>query len=993
MDSRTKADSRMETAGLPALLRGCVLSFALIAALLHAPSSWADPKVKFDLRPDAFPKAILEFYRQSKVEVLFLSTDNLYKIRTQPVVGYFAPGDALHRMLEGTSLTFEFDTDHSVIIKQPEAGGAPAPQLPPPPPKPLESPKHLAAAESSVMSDSGPQPEVLITGSLIHTAMDVPAPIQYLTYKDFSAAPFSTVQDILYQLPITSLNAPREDFGLNNNYNYGSGVSLRGLGVAATLVLVNGRRQPLSGLNGDFVDVSNIPVAAVDRIEILPDGASAAYGSDAIAGVVNIIMKDHVDGGETQVRYGGAPGGREDVTASQLLGTHWHSGNVMLVYQYQDATELSASARGYAANADKRPYGGADYRTHFTYPGNILDPGTLQPIYGITPAGLSSTINLQNQFAPYQIFPQRTSHSVYATARQEAGDHVELFAEGRFSQRRTRVERFGDYQTLEVPATNPFNSFGAPTAVAYNFGQSLGPFTLGAQTRNYLGTLGARFKFGAGWQGSLAESYGRETLFDRGYNGVDPDKLNTALASTNPSTSFNAFGTNTIATLAAIRDGNMLRAISGIETTALNIDGPLFSLPAGPAKLAVGLERREESLRHDLADVGASFHADVARYSRHVGSAFAEILVPIIGDGANPHAPPRLELDAAARYDNYSDFGHSLDPEFRVRFTPLEWLKLRGSWGRSYRAPKLDDLYDSSENVSGSIVLPDPRSPTGQSTALALQGNNPNLKQETAKTWTAGMDLVPVADPGLKLSLTYYAIEYEGQIAQPAAANPFDILLQEDEWAAIITRNPTRAQIAAVCNRPDYLGSSAACLTSTPAAIIDYRLANLSSTKLTGIDLEIGQTLDTAVGRFDFGLNGSDVFHFDQSITNTSPSTNILNTFDNPLKLRFRAVAGWSQNHDGGTGLGASLAVNFTNDYANPGSKLLPHIDSLTTFDMQLRYGSPADAGLLSGLEFTLNAVNVFNQSPPFADYLYGYDVANYQALGRVLSLSARKKW
>src|SRR5262249_10020509 len=135
--------------------------------------------------------------------------------------------------------------------------------------------------------------------------------------------------------------------------------------------------------NGDFVDVSNIPLAAVDRIEILPDGASALYGSDAIAGVVNIIMKDHFDGAETQARFGGTPGGRNDVTVSQLLGTHWGSGNVMLVYQYQNSTELAAAARGYAANADKRPYGGADYRSYFTDPGNILDPNTQQPLYGI----------------------------------------------------------------------------------------------------------------------------------------------------------------------------------------------------------------------------------------------------------------------------------------------------------------------------------------------------------------------------------------------------------------------------------------------------------------------------------------------------------------------------------------------------------------------------------------------------------------------------------
>ena len=984
----------MDTTRLPSLLRGCVLSVTLLIGLARAPASWADPKFKFDLRPDQFPKAILEFYHQSKVEVLFLSTDSLYRIRTQAVLGEFEPREALERMLKGTGLVYEFDTDHSVIVKQPQASGAAVPQVPSPAPAPKapEAPTHLAAAESGVLSDSGPPPEILITGSLLHTVMDVTAPLQYLTYKDFSAAPFSTVQDTIYQLPIASLNAPREDLGLNNNYNFGTGINLRGLGVGATLVLVNGYRQPLSGLHGDFVDVSNIPIAAVDRIEILPDGASSIYGSDALAGVVNIIMKDHFDGAETQVRYGGAPGGRNDVTASQLLGTHWRSGNLMLVYQYQNTTKLSASDRGYAANADKRPYGGGDYRTYFTDPGNILDPVTLQPIYGITPAGLSPNINLQNQFAPLQIFPQRTSHSVYATGRQEVGDHVELFAEGRFTLRRTYVEHFGEIETLVVPAANPFNPFGTATVVAYNLGQSLGPFTLGSQTRNYIGTVGGRFTFGAGWHGSLSESYGRETLYNSGYNEVDVFALNTALASADSSSAFNAFGANTPTTLAALRHDSILRAISGVETTSLNVDGPLFNLPAGFAKLAMGLERRQESLDHTVGSI-ASYQTEIARYSRHVGSAFAEILVPIIGNEAAPRSPPRLELNAAVRYDNYSDFGHSVDPEFRLRFTPLEWLKLRGSWGRSYRAPKLDDLYDSANNASSLVVLPDPQSSTHSSTVLALQGDNPDLKQETAKTWTVGLDFVPVADPGLKLSLTYYAIDYEGQITQPAESNPFNILLQEKQWAAIITRNPTQAQIAAVCNRSDFFGSRAACLTSGPAAIVDDRLANLSSTKLTGLDLDIQQTIDTEIGRFDFRLNGSDVFHFDQLITSTSPSTNILNTINNPLKLRFRAFAGWNQSRNGGTGWGASLGVNFTNGYANASSTLLTKIDSLTTFDVQLRYGTRVDAGLWSGLEFTLNAVNVFNQSSPFVDNVNGYDVANFQPLGRVLSLSVRKKW
>ena len=971
-------------------MRGCVLGLLLLAALLRAPASWADTGVEFDLHPDEFPKAILEFYHQSKVEVLFLSNDSLHKIRTQPVVGTFEPRDALERMLRGTGLTFEFDTEHSVIIKQPPLASMPPPALEHPAVKLPEHFTRVAAAETPVVSDSGPPAEVRITGSLIRTAMDVPAPVVYLTSKDFSQAPFPTVQDTLYQLPINSLSAPREDLFVNNNYNYGSGIDLRGLGVAATLVLVNGRRQPLSGLNGDFVDVSNIPMAAVDRIELLPDGASALYGSDAIAGVVNIIMKNDFDGAESQVRYGGTPGGRADIMASQLLGTHWSGGKAMLAYQYENGTVLAASTRGYAANADKRSYGGADYRTYFTDPGNIVDPQTYQPISGI-PSGAP---NLQNQFAPYEIFPQRTSHSVYGTVSQDVNDAIELFGEGRFTQRHTYVQHFAETDTLSVPATNGLNPLGADTLVAYNFGNSLGPISLAARTRDYLGTVGAKFKLGHDWQVTLSESYGRETLFSNTYDIFDPTALATALADTNPATAFNAFGGMTNpTTIAAIRTTDVLHAVSSIETTGLEADGPLFDLPTGSVKLATGLERREESLGHTVANLVNPAQPGYERYSRHVGSAFGELLVPVIGDPANPRAPPRLELNLAARYDNYSDFGHTLNPEFRLRWTPLEWLKWRASWGRSYRAPKLDDLYDSANDAAFSAVLTDPKSPTRQATVLAIQGNNPKLSPETAKTWTTGFDLVPTFDPGLKLSLTYYSIDYEGQVTSPDAADPFNILVQENQWSAFITRNPTQAQVAAVCNRPDYYGSRTDCLASLPAAIVDLRLANLASTRLTGLDFDVRQALKTGAGHFDFGLNGSYVFHFDQALTSAVAPVDILNSLGNPLKLRFRATLGWSQHGEGARGLGVNLALNHTGGYDNAASKLLPRIDSLTTVDARLRYATARRDGLWSGLEFSLNAVNVFNQSPPFVDNAAGYDQANFQGLGRVLSLSVVKSW
>jgi iron complex outermembrane recepter protein len=985
----------METTRLPGRLLRRLLSLLLLTSLLGVAGAWAaDSRVKFNLPSDEFPKAILEFYHQSKIEVLFLANDTLSQIKTQPVVGELEPREALERMLKGTGLTFRFVTEHSVTIKQVQVAKAPPP--PPPPPKPPpQSVHHMASAGPMVGHNQ--LEEVTVTGSLIHGAVDVMSPLVYVTQQDLSQAPFSTVQDALYQSPIVSLDAPREDLSLNNNFNWGSGINLRGLGVGATLVLVNGHRQPLSGLNGDFVDVSNIPTAAIERIEILPDGASALYGSDAIAGVVNIILRDDFQGVETQAKYGGAPGGRDETVVSQLLGTRWGSGKAMLVYEYLDGGALDASGRGYAANTDKRPYGGTDYRSFYSYPGNILDPTTLQPIYGITPSGLSSTINLQNSNAQYQLFSQKTQHSVYATGSQEVGDSLEFFGEGRFTQRSTDVQHFPQVLALDVPGNNPFNPFqGSTTVVGYSFGPSLGTVTFAGKTQNYMGTVGARFKFGAGWQATLSEAYGRETLYDNAYNEVDQETLAAALADTSAATAFNAFSavTNPSA-VAGLRHEDVLHAVSTIETTSFIADGPLFDLPAGAAKIAVGLERREESLSHTVPDLAGPslYSSENARYSRHVGSAFTELSIPLLGSAGNQHAAPRLELTLAGRYEDYSDFGHTANPEFRLRFAPLDSLRLRASWGRSFRAPKLDDLYDSANNLSGQALLPDPRSSTGSSSVLVLQGDNPNLRQETATTWTTGFDVVPAADPDLTLSLTYYSIDYTGQIAQPDAADPFNILIQENQWAGVITRNPTQAQISEVCNRLDFVGSVSGCLASTPAAIVDLRLANLASTQVDGLDLNVHQQIDSGVGRFSFGLQGNYVFHFDQAVTSTSPSVDIVNTFANPLKLRLRATAGWDQHRAGGSGLGANLAVNFSNAYDNPGSTLLPRIDSLTTVDLQLRYHTADDSGFLSGLELGLNAVNVFNQSPPFADNTYGYDVANFQPLGRVLSLSVRKRW
>ena len=979
---------------------------ALLAALaLRVPAAWADgPSVDFSLPAEPFTQAVLDFSHQSGLSAIYGLTPQMEKLVTRPVMGPMSSSEALTRMLQGSGLTFEFDTPHSVLIEpQLTAGSAPAPALAQPEPA---GPSALAPAALG----QGRLEQVNVTGSLIRGVQGVIAPVVYVQRQQLSAAAYATVEDALYNLPIASLNGPREDLGLDNNYQYGAGIDLRGLGVGATLVLVDGHRQPLSGLTGDFVDVSTIPLSAVERVEVLPQGASALYGSDAIAGVVNIIMRDDFQGAETQARYGTAVDGRRELMASQLFGAHWSGGHAMLAYEFSDATPLAAADRAYAANADKTPYGGANYDSYYGNPGNIIDPVTLQPAYGI-PAGqdgksltagqLATRINFANPFADAQIFPERRAHELYVSGSQDIGGRVGLFAQGRFAQRDTLSYYLPYTQILLVPPTNAFylNPFpGAPYAlVAYGFGRDFGPTTFASRSRVYMGTAGARLQLPADWQATLSESYGRQSLLDDEYNQANPIALAAALADPNPATAFDPFGDGSYtdpATLAAIRTLYPLRSTAGIESTSLVADGPLFRMPAGEAKLAVGMERREETLDQDEQDpTGASGPVSPHSYARHVTSLFSQLVLPLAGSARGQHAAPDLQLSLSGRFEHYSDFGDAFNPMADVRWTPLQSLKLRASWGRSFRAPTLDNLYDTAQDGAASVVLPDPKALSGRSLVLIEQGSNPNLKQETARTWTAGFDLAPPYLGGTTLSLTYYSINYDNRIEQPAAGNPFAILELGNEWSSVITRNPTQAQVAAICDDPVYRGSVSSCLASAPAAIVDGRLANLASTKTSGVDLEAHALLHGRAGNFALGVMGNYAFDFDQAINPAAPASDIVNTAGNPLALRLRGTLAWTRRGPQLPGPRLELAVNHTGAYRNPGSPLLPRVSAWTTLDLQAGYRTDKGTGWLSGAQVTLNVVNLLNHDPPFVDSEFGYDVYNVQALGRVVSLGITKSW
>jgi len=975
-----------------------IVALCICGTVAHA----AGPTILFNIPSGDAQKTLQQFYAQSRIEMLYL-TDMVRGTKTNPVTGNLDASTALAQMLKGTGLEYSFEEDYSFVSITPRVR------------EPVGSAAPIETVTASTMSEVrdqtqltrelfGADPkldEVVVTGTLIRGVLDIMSPLEFVTKREMRQTAYATVQDALQALPVNLGGGPSEDFSTVGNFAHGSAANLRGLGAGATLVLVDGMRQPYSGTEGDFVDLSNLPWTAVDRIEVLPDGASALYGSDAIAGVVNVIMRKDLDGAETQMRLGKAPGGGDERLIGQLFGTRWDSGNLLLSYQFSERTSLDASARAYTATTDKRSLGGTDHRSTNSNPGNLIDFATFLPLLAIpkgqdgtslTPTDLvSSDLNLQNQYTGMQLLPDRRTHNVLLSGSQRIGERIELSSSVRFSNRRMARDYMAADRLLFVPATNPFSPYKGvqPAIVSYSFYDDLGPREFSAVSQSISGNLTASATLSDSWKLRLTGLYGRERMHFRSFNEVNSEALDNALADSDPTTAFNPFGDGSYTnptTIESIRDVQRVYARSSLDSTSLVADGTVFELPTGPAKLAAGMEwRREEFARGALTR---------RSFDRTVASTYAEIAVPLVGQADNARAVPRLELSLAGRFENYSDFGSTTNPRIGLRWAPSNSLKLRTSWGTSFKAPKLVDVYDLANNAAAIVSLRDPQAESGTALVLAMQGSNPDVKQETASTWTAGFDLAPEAFEGFNLSVTYYSINYDNRILTPAANSPADILLQESQWSTAIKRNPRQAEIDIACSSsPLFELTLSQCESTRVDAIVDFRVRNMASTRVRGIDLKLDKSVHTAFGRFDLGLNGGYVLSFRQAASSTSQPTNVIDTVGNPLAFRTRGVAQWYQRDSELSGFNAAVTVDRFGGYENPNGAVAMGVAPFTTLDLRLGYRMPSSVGVLDGIEFGLNATNMLNASPPFVDNEAGYDAVNADPYGRVVSFTVQKTW
>jgi len=849
--------------------------------------------------------------------------------------------------------------------------------------------------------------EIIVTGSRIRGAAPVGSPITEVSREDIELAQPLSTSALLQRLPqVFNLGVSensRGQSGGSGNITYGTAVNLRGIGPYSTLTLIDGHRAVPQGTTGFAVDPSIIPTLALERVEVVADGSSALYGSDAIAGVVNLIPRRKFDGVEVSIR--GAQGDEYDERQIGAIGGfEWSSGRTMLAFENSEHSNLNGSDRDFF-RGDLRGYGGRDFRVVQCNPGNIVVGGVSHaiPANGVTPATAGQLVpNTTNRCdnAQYQdLLPEQERNSAFVTLDQDIGERVSLFFDGFWSKREFVNQVGNQAAALTVRNVNPFfvappGSTATSETVNYSFGSQLPSNDTHGFSETYQATVGARFKLGADW--------GLEALYSRGHDeerstsqyGIDNAALNAALARTDPATALNPFSTapNTDAALANLATQLFIApGDTHFRGWELKVDGPVLKMPGGELRAAFGYEGQVLSSQSGLitGTWATPVNAITPRVEREISSAYAELMIPFFGAENSRPGLRELTLDLAVRYDDYSDLedGSTVNPKYGIDWSPIESLRFRGTYGESFRAPTFAQIYGNSSALYVQNYS-DPTRGGAITQGVTLSGGNLELEPETAESYTFGVDYSPL--PELRFNLTYFHIDYEKQIT--SYLSDLTILNRESQFegTGIIVRNPDPAFIAALVATKPVRG----VLPNPVTLYVDGRTNNLGTTIAAGYDLFAQYTLDAGpAGQFDFGLMTTYFSTYDVAITPAADRIDQLNTIYNPLEFKARANLTWRR-----TGFTGALFVNHLGAYDNNLANPVQEVDSKTTFDLHLSYDFPGE-GFTDGLSIAMDAINLFDEDPPFVNIAQspngggGFDPTLNNPVGRIVGLTLRKKW
>lgn len=875
----------------------------------------------------------------------------------------------------------------------------------------------LCAACAVLPALAQPQPpevqKIEITGTHIRRVeAQGLQPLVVITREDIDRSGKTTLSDVLRELPAVGGGTFSEATNAGNSFAPGtSGVSLRGLGVNTTLVLLNGRRLANYGfaqnVSINFVDLNSIPLHAIERVEVLKDGASAVYGSDAIAGVVNVILRKDFRGGEVRVSQGGAQQGGLEHRRAGLTGGLGHLArdrfNVMASLEFLQQDRLNAGQRGFSLNPDNRAQGpgGLDFRSPTGQPGYFTAGGVRQAFSTcpvgrvVSPAALgvsgSGTICAYDYAADNDLLPSLERAAILAAGTFQLMRDVQLTTEVVLNRNQTSLLSAPSPGTFALGAAHPDKPGPAVTHVAYRF---LEAGLRQGSVRSTSGRLlfGARGSLGLwDFDAALLSSISRqrsesanhiiqeraEEAFQgklAGFDGQFYRVLNPAL--------------NSPGMLAQLEISPVRMADSRLAGFDVRVSRDLASLPGGSAAIALGLDRRTEQVvdlpdprmdarnpsRITVAGLGSTF----VQGRRRQTSGFVELSLPFA---------PGVESQLALRTDDLDDVGHKATPKLGMSYRLNRQTLVRAGYAQGFRAPSMAEMY-LGDTVSyqsvvdtvrclayrvGPLGPTDPRTRSvcgvltngelGTGAVAQVQttsAGNKDLAPETARSAYLGVVVEPSRE--WSLALDFYLIEHLNRILQPTASFVLANL------PGSVTRFAPSAD--------DLIAQAPGALRGVGGDTVSglrQSYFNAGRQVTGGVDLEWRYRTAWGPGRLDISSSTTYVDSLRRQTAPDGPMLKVDGSYDNP-RVRSTAAALWTVG-PWATALGIQYTGSMDDARSQVGRPV--KVPAWVSYDLNITYRG------IRNVTWAVGGRNITNRNPPFSNLdWYGYAPGTHSPVG-----------
>ncbi len=987
---------------LPHFLRR---AFALVLCFTAALSAVAaEPARSFDVPAGDAAQTLKQFAAQAGREIVF-SPAAVAGVRTPAVQGDLTTTQALDAMLSGSDLSATVDAKTGAIAVR-KASSAEAKNA-------LGRPADAAAANDGVtrVSDQPLVAQVVrlqnyeVTGSRIRGLFDgaTAQPVLTIDATQIDRTGAQSIGDVLRYIPQVSAFTLGQGQTQNQRnafintqtgqFNYAVGstqlagtaglvtATVRGAPAGATLLLIDGRRAPKTNQSrsGDGFDLNGIPLAAVERIEVLLDGASSVYGADAMGGVINVILKKRYSG--TEVRLGYENTFDTDVAVRTASLSHGFSvGKLrgLITASWENSNEMMLRDRDFTASYDRRSFGGSDFRTS-TIPGGagrVSRTGTV-PLPGLTvtnsaiPSGTLGTTITTAEYAAAGPIPDpfdAALYSQYAASYERlsflakfdyaVADWLELYGSVRAATNRNRQLTIPvQASNLSIPAGYPGNPFGIAVTLNKVF-FDLQPVRV-AHNDTQAFTVGATGRLPRGWRYDLSLSRAdSHTRSDGDAGTAITSALFTAAvaAGQRPNLFYDSSrvaNPNGAGVIEALTTPSRDEEEAQTWTYSLQVDGPIWSLPAGDVALALGTELREDYVDFPLRS--ATDTQTAVQGKTDVTAYFAEINVPLFGGAQRRPLLQQLSVSGSYRQEDYGAGGESRNPRAGVAWRPASWLLVRGSYGEGFKVPTLQQRTQPIV-VSNSTTTPvasnlDPlRGNTVNPVHPVTRGGKADLRPETSENTTFGLVAEVPPLKGLSLSFDWFDNTYNDRVGT----------LLFNQMALLYPERITRG-----ANLPtDQAGWAG------PVIAADLRPINVAYSQTTGYDIGVRYDRNLGFGEVQAAFTGTKYVKNVFVPTPGGAASPSVTTDSLPVQVNGSV---FFHRHAFGAGV---LSTYRAANRANIDRAATP---SAIRWDMQLNYDFAKSSWLknrelgwmrrvFGDTKLSVTIYNVFETQPPFDD-------------------------